>query len=262
MKLLLWLVSWLISQFKLKPLESVTVTRENRKTIKEDPPTTTIVTLTTISRTEERKLLELIFLPQLRVEVMVGTYHGATNASRTIMVNVLPSAESVHYRDKCLKRNDQQNEGAHGRAYVMRTKEPQKNMNVVTSTFLINDHYESILFDSVANKSFMSTAFTTYIDIAPAALDTRYEVELTDGRVLANQLKELQDKGFIRPSHSPWGAPVLFVKKKDGALRMCIDYRELNKLTIKNCYPLPRIDDLFDKLKGAFYFSKIDLHSG
>ncbi|GKA54498.1 putative reverse transcriptase domain-containing protein [Tanacetum coccineum] len=66
---------------------------------------------------------------------------------------------------------------------------------------------------------------------------------------LSNQLKELQEKGFIRPSHSPWGAPMLFVKKKDGAMRMCIDYRELNKLTIKNRYPLPRIDDLFDQLQ-------------
>ena len=70
------------------------------------------------------------------------------------------------------------------------------------------------------------------------------------------------DKGFIRPSHSPWGAPVLFVKKKDGTLRMCIDYRELNKVTIRNKYPLPRIDDLFDQLKGAVVFSKIDLRSG
>ncbi|GJX15948.1 putative reverse transcriptase domain-containing protein [Tanacetum coccineum] len=68
--------------------------------------------------------------------------------------------------------------------------------------------------------------------------------------------------GFIRPSHSPWGAPVLFVKKKDGSMRMCIDYRELNKLTIKNRYPLPRIDDLFDQLQGACCFSKIDLRSG
>ncbi|KAL5564996.1 hypothetical protein UlMin_028160 [Ulmus minor] len=76
------------------------------------------------------------------------------------------------------------------------------------------------------------------------------------------QLQELLDKGFIRPSYSPWGAPVLFVKKKDGTLRMCIDYRELNKLTIKNKYPLPRIDDLFDQLKGAANFSKIDLSSG
>ncbi|GKA78474.1 putative reverse transcriptase domain-containing protein [Tanacetum coccineum] len=79
---------------------------------------------------------------------------------------------------------------------------------------------------------------------------------------LSNQLQELTDRGFIRPSTSPWGAPVLFVKKKDGSFRMCIDYRELNKLTIKNRYPLPRIDDLFDQLQGSSVYSKIDLRSG
>ncbi|GJW33301.1 putative reverse transcriptase domain-containing protein [Tanacetum coccineum] len=79
---------------------------------------------------------------------------------------------------------------------------------------------------------------------------------------LSRQLQELQDKGFIRPSHSPWGEPLLFVKKKDGSSRMCIDYTELNKITIKNRYPLPKIDDLFDQLQGACYFSKIDLRSG
>ena len=72
----------------------------------------------------------------------------------------------------------------------------------------------------------------------------------------SNQLQEPLDKGFIRPSFSPWGAPVLFVKKKDGSFRMCIDYRELNKFTLKNKYPLPRIDDLFDQLQGSSYYSK------
>nr|GFC51292.1 putative reverse transcriptase domain-containing protein [Tanacetum cinerariifolium] len=75
-------------------------------------------------------------------------------------------------------------------------------------------------------------------------------------------MKELSDKGFIRPSSSPWGAPVLFVKKKDGSFRMCIDFRELNKLTMKNRYPLPRIDDLFNQLQGSSVYSKIDLRSG
>ena len=76
------------------------------------------------------------------------------------------------------------------------------------------------------------------------------------------QMEELVSKGFVRPSTSPWGAPVLFVKKKDGSLRLCIDYRELNKVTIRNQYPLPRIDDLFYQLQGARVFSKIDLRSG
>ncbi|GJT04401.1 putative reverse transcriptase domain-containing protein [Tanacetum coccineum] len=79
---------------------------------------------------------------------------------------------------------------------------------------------------------------------------------------LSKQLQELSDKVFIRPSSSPWGAPVLFVKKKDGSFRMCIDYRELNKLTVKNRYPLPRIDDLFDQLQGSSIYLKIDLRSG
>nr|GFC07926.1 transposon Ty3-I Gag-Pol polyprotein [Tanacetum cinerariifolium] len=79
---------------------------------------------------------------------------------------------------------------------------------------------------------------------------------------LKDQLQELSERGFIRPSVSPWGAPVLFVKKKDSSMRLCIDYRELNKITIHNRYPLPRIDDLFDQLQGAMHFSKIDLRSG
>ncbi|GKD41489.1 putative reverse transcriptase domain-containing protein [Tanacetum coccineum] len=78
---------------------------------------------------------------------------------------------------------------------------------------------------------------------------------------LSDQLQELFDKGFIRPSSSPWGALVLFVKNNDGSFRMCIDYRELNKLTVKNRYSLPRIDDLFDQLQGSSVYSKIDLRS-
>jgi hypothetical protein len=79
---------------------------------------------------------------------------------------------------------------------------------------------------------------------------------------LKTQLQELLDKGYIRPSSFPWGCPALFVKKKDGSLRMCVDYRPLNVVTINNKYPLPRIDDLFDELAGAKVFSKIDLRSG
>jgi hypothetical protein len=98
-------------------------------------------------------------------------------------------------------------------------------------------------------------------DTAPIS-KAPYRMALLELKELKDQLQELLDRGFIRPSVSPWGAPVLFVKKKDGSMRFCIDYRELNKVTIKNRYPLPRIDDLFDQLQGSQVFSKIDLRSG
>jgi hypothetical protein len=78
-------------------------------------------------------------------------------------------------------------------------------------------------------------------------------------RCYVENVHGLLDKGYIHPSASPWGAPVIFVPKKDGTQRMCMDYRSLNEVTIKNKYPLPRIDDIFDQLKGACVFSKIDL---
>ncbi|GJT08074.1 putative reverse transcriptase domain-containing protein [Tanacetum coccineum] len=89
-----------------------------------------------------------------------------------------------------------------------------------------------------------------------------YRLAPLEMQELSDQLQELADRGFIRPSTSPWGALVLFVKKKDGSFRMCIDFRELNKLTVKNRYPLPRIDDSFDQLQGSSTYSKIDLRSG
>ena len=100
------------------------------------------------------------------------------------------------------------------------------------------------------------------IEILPGTTPTSrapYRMAPTELKELKIQLQELLDKGFIRPSLSPWGAPVFFVKKKDGTLRMCIDYQQINKMTMKNKYPLPRIEDLFDQLKGAGVFSKIDL---
>ncbi|GJS42399.1 putative reverse transcriptase domain-containing protein [Tanacetum coccineum] len=101
-------------------------------------------------------------------------------------------------------------------------------------------------------------------EVFPEDLPARapYRLAPSEMKELAEKLQELSDKGFIRPSSSPWGAPVLFVKKKDGSFRMCIDYCELNKLTVKNHYPLPRIDDLFDQLQGSSVYSKIDLRSG
>ena len=85
---------------------------------------------------------------------------------------------------------------------------------------------------------------------------------LSELKELKVQMQELLDKGFIRPSASPWRASVLFVRKKDGSFRLCIDYRQLNQVTTKNKYPLPRIDDLFDQLQRVSEFSKIDLRTG
>ncbi|GJQ96634.1 putative reverse transcriptase domain-containing protein [Tanacetum coccineum] len=103
------------------------------------------------------------------------------------------------------------------------------------------------------------------IDLVPGAAPVArapYRLAPSEIKELSEQLKELSDKGFIRPSSSLWGAPILFVKKKDGSFRMCIDYQELNKLTVKNCYQLPQIEDLFDQLQGSSVYSKIDLRSG
>jgi hypothetical protein len=95
----------------------------------------------------------------------------------------------------------------------------------------------------------------------PPTAQRPYRMPINELVELKKQIAELQAKGFIWPSSSPWGAPVLFVEKKDGTQRMCVDYRSLNEVTIKNKYPLPRIEDLFDQMKGASIFSKIDLRS-
>ncbi|GKE15513.1 putative reverse transcriptase domain-containing protein [Tanacetum coccineum] len=247
-----------------------------------------------------------------------------------------------YYRSDCPKLKGQ-NHGnkvgnkngvgeARGKSYVLGGGDANPDSNVVKGTFLLNNHYASMIFDSGADQSFVSTTFSTLLDITLDTLDVSYVVELADERIsetntilrgctlgllghpfninlipvelgsfdviigidwlanhhavivcdekivripygdevlivqgdrdgkgeksklamselqeLSTQLQELSDKGFIRPSSSPWEAPVLFVKKKDGSFRMCIDYRELNKLTVKNRYPLPRVDDLVHK---------------
>ncbi|GJY00795.1 putative reverse transcriptase domain-containing protein [Tanacetum coccineum] len=278
-----------------------------------------------------------------------------------------------HIKKNCPKlknhRNNNGNGTAQGRAYALGGRDASPDSNIITGTFLLNNHYAKILFDTVADRSFVSSTFSASINITPTTLENHYDVELADGKIiryhgviicdekivrvpfgremlifqgnrnnqgeesrlniisctkaqeylskgcnvflahittkedkdkskgkrledvsivrdfpkvfpedlrarapywlapsemkgLAEQLQELSDKGFIRPSSSPWGAPVLFVKKKDGSFRMCIDYHELNKLTVKNRYLLPRIDDLFDQLQGLSVYSKIDLRLG
>jgi hypothetical protein len=99
------------------------------------------------------------------------------------------------------------------------------------------------------------------LGVAPPA-KAPYRMSHEKLKELKVQLKELLTKGYIKPDKSPYGAPVLFVHKKDGTLKMCVDYRALNKVTMKNRYPLPHIDDLFDRLSGAKVFSRIDLRSG
>nr|GEV90437.1 hypothetical protein [Tanacetum cinerariifolium] len=311
-----------------------------------------------------------------------------------------------HFKNNCLKLGNRnqgnrnqgnQNQAGNGnvvaRAYGLGTAGENPDVNVVTGTFLLNNHCASILFGTGADKSFVSTAFSFLININPSTLDYSYDVELADGQIIrvntiirdctlnflnhpfnvdlmpielgsfdviigmdwlktyhvmivcdekivrvpfgnetliiqcngsnnGNQLniisctktlkyllkgypvflanittkmikdkseekrledvpivrdfsevfpkdlpglpptrQELSNKGFIRPSSSPWGAPVLFVKKKDGSFWMCIDYRDLYKLTVKNRYSLLGIDDLFDQLQGSNIYSKIDLRS-
>uniref|UniRef100_A0A2N9HUA0 CCHC-type domain-containing protein n=1 Tax=Fagus sylvatica TaxID=28930 RepID=A0A2N9HUA0_FAGSY len=117
-------------------------------------------------------------------------------------------------------------------------------------------------FLAYALKSEETTLKTEDISVVKEFPDAPYRMAPAELKELKEQLQDLLDQGFIRPSASPWGAPVLFVKKKDGSMRLCIDYRELNKVTIRNKYPLPRIDDLFDQLRGSEVFSKIDLRSG
>ncbi|GJV89520.1 putative reverse transcriptase domain-containing protein [Tanacetum coccineum] len=176
-----------------------------------------------------------------------------------------------HYKRDCpmLKNKNQGIQAGNGnvvaRDYDVGTAGTNPNSNVVMGTFLLNNRYASILFDTGVARSFVSTAFSSLIDIIPTTLDHGYDAELADApsemKELSDQLQELSDKGFIRPSSSPWGAPVLFVKKKDGSFWMCIDYQELNKLMVKNRYLLLRIDDLFDQLQRSSVYSKIDLRS-
>ena len=145
-------------------------------------------------------------------------------------------------------------------AYVVDTKREVPKMEEVP---VVNEYPDVFPEELPGLPPDRQIEFT--IELAPGTEPVSkapYRMAPAEMKELAAQLQELLDKGVIRPSVSPWGAPVLLVKKKDGSMRLCIDYRELNKLTIKNKYPLPRIDDLFDQLKGASCFSKIDLRSG
>ncbi|GKD06942.1 putative reverse transcriptase domain-containing protein, partial [Tanacetum coccineum] len=353
-------------------------------------------------------------LGTMRKRGMFVLFPTATSTSCTTQGRVLKDYPKLRNRNRGNKTgnkngnksgNQARGNEAMAKAYAIRGGGANPDSNVVTSVFLLSNHYASMLFDSGADRSFVSSTFSVLLDVAPSTLDTSYAIELADGRIsetnvvlrggtlgllghpfdvdlipvelgsfdviigmdwlakyhalivcdekvicipygdevliirgdncdggmqvtskntedqskekrledvpiiqqftevfledfprlpfarqvefqidlvpsaapvarapyrlapaelqeLSTQLQELSDRGFIRPSSSPWVALVLFVKKKDGSFRMCIDYRELNRLTVKNRYPLPRIDDLFDQLQGLRLYSKIDLRSG
>ncbi|GJS70532.1 putative reverse transcriptase domain-containing protein, partial [Tanacetum coccineum] len=172
-----------------------------------------------------------------------------------------------------------------GKAYVLGGGDANPGSNTVTGIFLAQvmvketeDKSKEKRLEDVPTVRDFPEVFPEDLPGLPPIRQVEFQIDLVPGAApvarapyrlapsemeeLSTQLQELSDKGFIRPSSSPWGAPVLFVKKKDGSFRMCIDYRELNKLTVKNRYPLPRIDDLFDQLQGSSVYSKIDLRSG
>ena len=161
-----------------------------------------------------------------------------------------------------LRARDLLNEGCTG--FLASVVDATKSVTVTPSETRLVREYLDVFPDELPGAP-PQREIEFEIELVPGAEPVSkapYRMAPTELKELKAQLQELLDLGFIRPSYSPWGAPVLFVKKKDGSMRMCIDYRELNKLTIKNKYPLPRIDDLFDQLQGMTVFSKIDLRSG
>ncbi|GJV55527.1 putative reverse transcriptase domain-containing protein [Tanacetum coccineum] len=143
---------------------------------------------------------------------------------------------------------------------LMSAKASEKKQEEVV---VVRDFLEVFLDDLSGLPPIREVEFR--IELTPGATPVAkspYRLAPSELEELSGQLKKIQDKGFIRPKSSPWGAPVLFVKKKDSSFTMCIDYSELNKLTVKNRYPLPRIDDLFYQLQGLQFFSKIDIRPG
>nr|GEW16650.1 reverse transcriptase domain-containing protein [Tanacetum cinerariifolium] len=187
-----------------------------------------------------------------------------------------------HFKRDCpkLKNKDEGNVNAQGWVYAVRNAEKRGNASRdPDSNVITGNTYDVELVDAQEYMAKGCQIFLAQIsakkeedksegkqlkDVPISRLVARapYRLAPSEMKELSKQLQELSDKGFIRPSSLPWGALVLFVKKKDGSFRMYIDYHELNKLTVKNRYPLPRINDLFDQLQGSSIYSKIDLRSG
>nr|GFA77521.1 putative reverse transcriptase domain-containing protein [Tanacetum cinerariifolium] len=184
---------------------------------------------------------------------------------------VLRGAESYIGRESwltiisCSKVQEYRAKGCHVfLAQISATKEDDKSKRKQVKDVPIVQDFPEVFPENLLGLP-LAQPVEFQIDLIPGAAPVAqapYRLAPSEMKELSKQLQELSDKGFIRPSSLPWGAPVLFIKKKDGSFRMCINYRELNKLTVKNRYPLPRIDDLFYQLQGSSIYSKIDLRSG
>ncbi|GJW93243.1 reverse transcriptase domain-containing protein [Tanacetum coccineum] len=181
---------------------------------------------------------------------------GPATGSNLLPVTVTCHAcrEKGHYVNQCQKTTTN---NAQGRAYMLRDRNAHQDPNVVIAQVKEKKSDEKILEDIPVVREFTEVFPEDLLGLPPVR-QVEFQIDLILGtspiapleiQELSNQLKELSDRGFTQPSTSPLGAPVLFVKKKDGSFRMCINYQKLNKLTVKNRYPLPRIDDLFDQLQ-------------
>ncbi|KAA0053303.1 ty3-gypsy retrotransposon protein [Cucumis melo var. makuwa] len=193
----------------------------------------------------------LLVLDMLDFDVILGmdwlaANHASIDCSRKEVAFNPPSMASFKFKG----------EGSRSLPQVVSAMRASKLLSQGTWSILA-----SMVDTREVDVSLSSDAVSWSMDTVPISR-APHRMAPAELKELKVQLQELLDKGFIRPSVSPWCAPVLFVKKKDGSMRLCIDYRELNKVTVKNRYPLPRIDDLFDQLQGATVFSKIDFRSG
>ncbi|GJW67144.1 putative reverse transcriptase domain-containing protein, partial [Tanacetum coccineum] len=193
-------------------------------------------------------------------------------ANAEAMTNVAPNDNEGHRKRDCpkLKKNGQGGNN-HGAVYKLGAVDAQQDLKFVTEPVELDTCYDVKLADGkvVFPDELLGLSpprqVKLCIDLIPGVAPMArapYRLAPSEMKELSKQVQELSEKGFIRLSSSPWGALVLFVKKKDGSFRMCIDFQELNKLTTKNRYPLPRIDDLFDQLQGSSVYSKIDFRYG
>ncbi|GJY81943.1 putative reverse transcriptase domain-containing protein [Tanacetum coccineum] len=216
-----------------------------------------------VTTSKPQTLEEAINIAQRLMDQVGHLTKNCRNKGPATGSNLLPVTVTCHacgekgnYANQCRKTT---NNNAQGRAYMLRDRNAHQNPNVVTGDDQSFRNPNNGKKSRITSKRLEDIQVVReFLEVFPEDLPGLPPVR----QELSNQLQELADRGFIRPSTSPWGAPVLFVKKKDGSFRMCIDYRELNKLTVKNRYPLPMIDDLFDQLQGLSVYSKIDLRSG